>query len=192
MGQDCSPHRAPALLGTGWGSHLHSPPSPWVWDTPGMSLALRGKLKGSAGSAGVKGTGWWLWLGALRCWLWKGSFSHWDFYHVPTVGASQPRRKGSLQRSSEQGAEQADPCTGLDYGVIHHQVLLWETKPQGFLPHQCPRTAPASPQPLHTRARAWLSPWAFGSQSQAWPGRHSLEQAGGSASLRRDRDAQVG
>lgn len=100
-----------------------------------MSLALNyegeeKKLKGSAGSARVKGKGWWLWLGALRCWLWKGSFSHWDFHHVPTVGASQPRRKGSLQRSSEKGAEQADPCTGLDYGVIHQQVMLWETQPR--------------------------------------------------------------
>lgn len=89
----------------------------------------RGKLKGSAGSAGVKGKGWWLWLGALRCWLWKGSFSHWEFHHVPTTGASQPRRKGSLQRSLENRAEQADPCTGLDHGVIHNQGLLWETQP---------------------------------------------------------------
>lgn len=152
-----------------------------------------GKLKSSAGSAGVKGKGWWLWLGALRCWLWKGSFSHWDFHHVPTVGASQPRRKRSLQRSSEKEAEQADPCTGLaDYGVIHHQGLLRDTQPRGFLPHQCPQTAPASPQLLHTRTRAWLSPWAFGFQSQAWPERHSLEQAQGSAGLRGDGDAQVG
>lgn len=114
---------------------LHSPLSPWAGDTPGMPLALNyegeeKKLKGFAGSAGVKGKGWWLWLGALRCWLWKGSFSHWDFHHVPTVGASQPRRKGSLQRSSEKEAEQADPCTGLDYGVIHQQVMLWETQPR--------------------------------------------------------------
>lgn len=51
----------------------------------------------------------------------------------------------------------------------------------GFLPPWCPQTASASPQPLCTapptspsqstplaaRARTWLSPWAFGSQSLA-------------------------
>lgn len=134
----------------------------------------RGKLKGSAGSAGVKGKGWWLWLGALRCWLWKGSFSHWDFHHVPTVGTSQPGRKGSWQRSSKNGAEQADPCTGLDYGVILHQVV-----PRGFLPHQCPRTAPATPrcstrEPGHSLHPGHLAPKVRLGQGDIPWSRHGL------------------
>lgn len=41
--------------------------------------------------------------------------------------------------------------------------------------------------PVAARARTLLSPWAFGSQSQAWPGGHSLEAGMG---LRRPRRRQ--